>query len=497
MHEFTEYVLPLYDAVSFDLFDTFLLRPVLTPPDMFWLIGGEKFREARIQAENEARNHAHPSYNIDDIYKYIRDEYKHMEAKEIAAETNLTAVNPLMLKAYNKARELGKRIVFTSDMYMPEAMMRKLLAAKGITEYDGLYVSCDRGCSKYDGSLLKLVASELNVEPEKLVHIGDSRGADIAGGARAHVYTQYVPKIADVFFAENPRLHKFFDMCGGHRNDRIRLFFGALALAYHLNKCAHGDDPWYRTGVTFTAPMYYSYMRWVLEQAERLGKKKLLLCLRDCHIIGKMLDRVAPDVDYAYIVLSRAVMRPITERDRRGTDTKAYATCMEYVKSAIPDPDNSVLVEGTSVWRTSEKAVKHAMGRQIPTLYMNLSEAGYVAGEAYLDARHYTGYYILIENAGCSPDNPYSGEIVDGKPVCRPYSAYDKYRSYGVQRREHAAVETAALFHANNVYLTGEECKRFIECSFDNIDMPDATFLINQFAAGDVEHRHADSWYWR
>ena len=485
MDEFIRYVLPLYDVVAFNLFGTFLLRPVFSPADLFTVIGGQAFSDARTKAEHAVHADARTLYTLGDIYRHMPAEMQDMQQVELAEEGRRTVVNPPILEAYRKARALGKKIVFMADTYLPEAEVRKLLAAKGITEYDGLYVSCDRGCSKYDGALFRKMANDQHVAPQTVVYVGSSK-RDLSGGTRVGVYTRYVPEITDTLFDENTHLAAFFRENHGADNPTMRRFFGALALAYHLNKCAHGDDPWCRTGCTLTAPMYYSYMRWVLEQAKTLNKKKLLLCLRDCHIIGKMLDRVAPDVDYQYLATPRAAVKPVLEDGLNSPKGKA---CAKYINANITSPADSLIVEGTSSRGSVECAINCILGRRIPAVYFSRSLDPETCEKAsYIKNSRYEHRYTFIETTGSAPLLPYRGFSEDGTPVHKEPITYDKYRNYGVQRREQAAVETAALLFANDTYLTGEECERFIECCFAHTDPKDTTFFLNQLTCWDTDH---------
>ena len=49
----------LYDVISFDIFDTLLLRPFANPTDLFYIIGKRldmpEFHKLRIEAEKRAR----------------------------------------------------------------------------------------------------------------------------------------------------------------------------------------------------------------------------------------------------------------------------------------------------------------------------------------------------------------------------------------------------------------------------------------------------------
>ena len=66
-------------VVSFDIFDTLLLRPVIHPKDIFYLIAGRldrsmsiDFVSMRMNAEEELNN---VNASLDDIYEYIKNKF--------------------------------------------------------------------------------------------------------------------------------------------------------------------------------------------------------------------------------------------------------------------------------------------------------------------------------------------------------------------------------------------------------------------------------------
>ena len=68
------------DVVSFDIFDTLLLRPVYKPRDMFYFVENENhvvdFRRKRVRAEEWAREHTdkkNGEINIFDIYQHLEE----------------------------------------------------------------------------------------------------------------------------------------------------------------------------------------------------------------------------------------------------------------------------------------------------------------------------------------------------------------------------------------------------------------------------------------
>ena len=138
-----------HDIISFDIFDTLLIRPYLRPKDLFLHIERslnlEHFQESRIIAEETARKKIkRADITIDEIYDEINDSFKSVKEQELQWEERVLQPNPLMLDIYNTAKNSGKKIVIASDMYLPTGFIEKVLKKNGFDKYYKLYVSNDR-----------------------------------------------------------------------------------------------------------------------------------------------------------------------------------------------------------------------------------------------------------------------------------------------------------------------------------------------------------------
>ncbi|MBQ8677416.1 MAG: hypothetical protein IJ529_02970, partial [Alphaproteobacteria bacterium] len=97
------------EVISFDIFDTLLLRPYAKPQDLFWHI--EKaysrvgFCEERRAAERRARLRHRELEDItyDMIYEEIDDKFKDLKQTETDWEKMVLRANPEMKKVYEYA----------------------------------------------------------------------------------------------------------------------------------------------------------------------------------------------------------------------------------------------------------------------------------------------------------------------------------------------------------------------------------------------------------
>ena len=109
-----------YDAVSFDVFDTLLLRPALQPSDLFAVVGSRlhlpDFPNMRIQAEQEARRKDRCAGGTGEIT--LAAIYQELQQKtglsaalgmqtEWNVECDLCYANPYLLEVFERVRAAG------------------------------------------------------------------------------------------------------------------------------------------------------------------------------------------------------------------------------------------------------------------------------------------------------------------------------------------------------------------------------------------------------
>lgn len=122
------------DYVSFDIFDTVVLRPFWEPTDLFRLLD-QKFREIyptnisfydiRVAGEREARRQnganraSFQDVTIDEIYAIIQDVYKlpfevvqQMEIEEKCLELRFCKQRHVGKEIFEFAKAIGKRVIF-------------------------------------------------------------------------------------------------------------------------------------------------------------------------------------------------------------------------------------------------------------------------------------------------------------------------------------------------------------------------------------------------
>jgi predicted HAD superfamily hydrolase len=148
---------------SFDVFDTCLVRTKAAPTDLFYdLARGllaswdqdsrealHELAQARVEAEQRARIHAdREDITIHAVYAHFHElkawGLDPEQAKTLELELELAAVRPILAirKRIAQARADGGRVIFISDMYLPQETIRAMLERHHLAQpEDRLYVS--------------------------------------------------------------------------------------------------------------------------------------------------------------------------------------------------------------------------------------------------------------------------------------------------------------------------------------------------------------------
>ena len=197
-------------AVSFDLFDTLATRTRLSLDQVFAktadlaadLVPGDRARVIRrirgargftaeaLKRELQARGEGdEPS--LEAIFNcalapVVADpaDRRRIARRLVEVETEVElrnlAPNPEAEPALRAVRASGRKVIVTSDMYLPGAAIARLLDALGLARFvDHLFVSSDHGVTKAGGGLFGVVAAATGLAPDQILHLGDNWHSDV------------------------------------------------------------------------------------------------------------------------------------------------------------------------------------------------------------------------------------------------------------------------------------------------------------------------------
>ena len=355
---------PKIKAFGFDVFDTLLCRPFLKPVDLFDLmekdaedIIGKKsinFSRTRIAAEYLAR-HGKVEVKLEDIYDVLenqlsltKDQRNSLQNLEVTLEQKFLKARETALNLFRLAKQEGKKVFIASDMYLPTQTIAKLLENNGYC-LDGVevYVSCDRGVVKHDGSFFRYLAQETEINPTETVFIGDNIKSDVTMSSEVGFIGTHFPKAIDVF-SENP----LFD-------GNVMKFIKDSSFGFHWGYLANRlfDNPFIRfnkkevvnnspalLGYLIFGPLVLSLTEWLSEKCKKENYDSILFSSRDSRVIidiynywKEKLEPKLPNGQYIYI--SRAATLPVyCDREHILTLLSLYASRLstaDYLKKVF------------------------------------------------------------------------------------------------------------------------------------------------------------------
>ena len=328
--------------VSFDLFDTLIMRKVLTYTDVFDLLERKLTEQgvyipdfARLRLSSEKKLSKEYAPMLVDIYE---DVLRHaggsfLSAEELAQmeweiDRSLMIPRNSVCEIFGNAISQGKRIVITTDSYYREEQIREILASFHIEEYETLLVSCEKGTSK----TLKLYEYLLDMNGRStlgILHIGDDETADIEYARRYGIDTYRIYSGLDLY-----------DLLGGLGAekeivclaDRVK---AGLFVSHMFNDPFVFEDGDRRLSVSdafdigylFCAPMISDFSIWLRDRVKQEHIPQVLFCARDGFLVGRLYRRIDSNTKSFYFLASRtAAIRAGVE----GDEDISYVDSMKY-----------------------------------------------------------------------------------------------------------------------------------------------------------------------
>ena len=293
------------DIVSFDMFDTLVLRPFKSPRDVFYLLGQRldipDFRNLRVNAESDARKKKYKEIGTGEIT--LRDIYDEListvgtlckNGAEIEEQTELSicSPNPFMKMVWDELIKRGKTIVVTTDMYLSQSTLKAMLSKCGYKGYDRMFLSNEYGYGKYDGRLYEELKKAY---PNKSIyHIGDNYNSDVARAKEHGINAVHYPNVDTRGEEYRPESmsHLIGSAYKGIVNNRL----------YAGEKCTPAYEYGYKCGGIIVT----GFCRFIHNEAMLTGAEKILFFARDGYILKQLYDKLYPNEKTEYVYWSRS-----------------------------------------------------------------------------------------------------------------------------------------------------------------------------------------------
>lgn len=347
---------PDIKTVSFDIFDTLILRPFLYPVDIFIVLDQYvnslitsitddlNFQKLRMSAESWARDKyklkGRQEVTLQEIYEelqarcsYLKPFIEDIKKKELELELQFCYERKTGKELYDLALEAKKQVVFTSDMYLPVSMVEKILKKNGFNRGD-LFVSSECMKTKSTGDLYTYMMKQIGKQPNEVMHIGDNMETDVLHAKEKGLLSFHLPRTEELFNNWSPHVYSgryfarmFESRCGiAEHYDAKELFGIRCMMAVSANflydypfiiydKSSDFNGNPYNIGY-FTLGMHlYAVCRWLVDENTKNKYDCLHFMARDGYLVKnafEMLNNLfGSDSKLYYTYMSRKALMPL------------------------------------------------------------------------------------------------------------------------------------------------------------------------------------------
>jgi FMN phosphatase YigB (HAD superfamily) len=298
--------------ISFDIFDTVLIRKCGLPENIFPIVAEKLFpNDLALQQEfvqsriyrTVVLSRTNPNYTLYDIYNTdIVESFQPYTQQqlidcELSIEEEMLTRNNTIVETLEKYRQKDYTIAFISDMYICQEFIKKILVREHIfQDGDQLFVSNAVKKRKDDGSLYDYV-QELN-KPTLWKHYGDNKQSDYKNarkkGIEAHLINSGFTSLEKDLQEASPRFRSY---------KSLSLLMGLLR-SVRLQECDTADA---RLVVDFLSSAYIPYVNYLLQDAHRRGFTHLYFLSRDSYILEEIAKHISHEgIEFHYLFVSRA-----------------------------------------------------------------------------------------------------------------------------------------------------------------------------------------------
>ncbi len=312
-----------FDTVSFDLFDTLLVRrvhdpdlvkrpvarfiaervaaagaPARDPALVLRLRGALERRDRRRYAETLDSEACYPEFMAALLRRLapglpvaaLEAMLKEVTEYELGLESRMLVPRAALRDCLERLGRAGTRRLVISDMYLPASHLARLIERAGLGPLvDGVVSSAETRRTKASGAAWPWVRERYGLDPARWLHVGDN---PISDGLRPSAFGLQAAVLRDP--GERARkavARRYWDMA------QVRPFWrGRLLqqLALPLESENGPRHPLYVAGYTVFAPLLCGFIHHVADQCRARGIRRVYFCSREGGLLRQIWERVAP-----------------------------------------------------------------------------------------------------------------------------------------------------------------------------------------------------------
>lgn len=297
-------------VVSFDIFGTLIIRSYDKPVDVFKHIEISKkisdFSTKRQKAEQDARiknsKNNIEEVTIDEIYALLPAKWQDIKLLELKQEMLCCSCDLRMYELFEYAKKQNKRIVITSDMYLPKKTVEQILKNAGYAGYEKLLLSSEQKHTKASGTLFEDLIDYVKVPAEQILHIGDNLLTDNDIPENMGIKTWHYLKAVDMDGYANELL--FLRGLDSKINNSLPL--SVLKGLLVKRKQQSSGEFWADFGYQYAGLLTVAFCQWLKSCFDRDKITQAFFMSRDGYIVKKVFDCLYPNFPTQYLLQGAA-----------------------------------------------------------------------------------------------------------------------------------------------------------------------------------------------
>ena len=309
-----------YDVVSFDMFDTLLVRRVADPDIVknattryidklakqqgIWssIFLVDSLRN-KIEKEHRASNgeefpdhEANYDQFMPEVLKqhfgklYSEALFSQVAEHEMQMESEMLVARQQFITLLNFLKEQGKRLFLLSDMYLPNHYLQRLLADKQMDEYfEAIVSSADSFNAKASGAAFPLLAQNYQLDKERWLHIGDHPWSD---GEKPHEFGLDAVVLQDKQEFKRKKIVERYTFLAKKQPIWMGRCIQQIMLPMEAENIERSEL--YADGYQFFAYIFGTMLTQLKQKVDGYGIKKLYFCAREGWMLKKCWELMAP-----------------------------------------------------------------------------------------------------------------------------------------------------------------------------------------------------------
>lgn len=324
------------NLVSFDLFDTVVLRPFLSPSGGRAFLGHlvrhahgiQEFAKMRTLAEHRARARLGHDPPLKLIYEQLAQMPGHgawpvetIRELELSTERSFLRKRDTVIEPLTKLQQRTP-LAAISDMYLDQSDLREVLPESVSALTRDLFVSCETGQRKDEPSAWHAIAERMGVTPSRWLHVGDNELSDIQIPQKQGLWPPIQVLRPSTLLDAHPALRTLrplrFDATPWQDQLWLGLLANCFALAFDTNPQQWRDQPRLdpeTVGYAVLGPLAVDFSSWLARLAIKHGHGHVAFLSREGYLLQQVFERMwahAPDssmLTHSYLLASRRSTR--------------------------------------------------------------------------------------------------------------------------------------------------------------------------------------------